>query len=87
LPSALPAEQCAEQKRVSADSSTRQSRLAQPGDNYQTVPFDKLDGLLADKNKRSKGELELFGAKIPNDLVAWLGIPALALLFKDFLAV
>jgi hypothetical protein len=60
--------------------------LTKLGEKYRSLPFDHLNAILGEESKRSKGELEIFGAKIPNELVGWIGIPALGLLFIRFIS-
>jgi hypothetical protein len=46
--------------------------------HYDTLKLDDLDIVLGEQSKQSRGELEIFGAKIPNELVAWIGLPVFA---------
>ena len=63
------------------------SNLAKLGANYRSLTLSDLDGILEDESKRSKGELEVFGAKIPSELVTWVGLPLLAVLLLQFSSV
>jgi hypothetical protein len=56
------------------------------GVHYRSLKFDDLKSILEEQSKRTKGELELFGTKAPNELITWLGIPLLGLLLLQFAA-
>ena len=60
--------------------------LAKWGKNYGTIKLEDLNTILEEQSKQSRGELEIFGAKIPNELVALIGIPSIILLLFQFIS-
>jgi hypothetical protein len=56
------------------------------GEHYGSLKLSDLDIVLGEQSKKSTGELEIFGAKIPNELVALIGIPSLILLLLQFIS-
>ena len=60
--------------------------LARLGEHYRSLKLSDLDGILEEEGKRSKGELDVFGAKIPSELLTVVGLPALCVLLLQFLS-
>jgi hypothetical protein len=60
--------------------------LALLGPNYRSLLLADLDRILDDESKRSKGELDVFGAKIPSDLLSFIGLPLLWILLVQFIS-
>jgi hypothetical protein len=60
--------------------------LSKWAEHYNSLGLADLQLVLGEESKRSKGELEIFGAKIPNELVALIGIPSLILLLLQFIS-
>jgi hypothetical protein len=54
---------------------------------YRKIQLPELKSLLTAQAQRSKGELEVFGAKIPNEIIALFGVPILIILLFQFWAV
>jgi hypothetical protein len=71
----------------------KEPKFANAFPNLSTLPSTLQDegldslGPLLQAAQQQKGELEVFGAKIPNELIALLGLPALAILLFQFSAV
>jgi len=61
--------------------------LARLGEHYRSLKLTDLDGILEEEGKRSKGELDVFGAKIPSELLTIVGLPALCVLLIQFLSI
>lgn len=60
--------------------------LAKLGPDYRALPLKDLDKILEVEGKRSKAQLDVLGAKIPSELVTFIGLPALFVLLLQFIA-
>lgn len=61
--------------------------LTQLGLNYRSLKLSDLDPILEEQSKRSKGQLEVFGAKIPSELVPFVGLPLLLAMLLQFTSI
>lgn len=70
-----------------AEWDKRFSALLRLPPEYRRIQLPELKSLLTAQAQRSKGELEIFGAKIPNEVIALFGVPILILLLFQFWSV
>jgi hypothetical protein len=58
--------------------------LTKLGDHYRSLKLSDLEAILEAESQRSKGDVELFGAKISSELFVLLGLPSLFVLLLQF---
>jgi len=61
--------------------------LTKLGPAFRSLRLSDIDRILEEEAKRSKAELEVFGAKIPSELITIVGLPVLWLLLLQFTSI
>ncbi len=61
--------------------------LTKLGPDFRSLALKDMDRILEEEGKRSKAELDVFGAKIPSELITIVGLPVLWLLLLQFISI